>query len=131
MRDNQGGKTSTNSSWLFVTDFSSLSSPLVPLVAAVLLLLLSCFAALVSGKQVDKVSAKVEGAIFVRESDGTQSFVGGATVKLTGPVTLEAQTDENGKFSLSAVPFGTYAMVAFSPGLSAEASISVRVEYAP
>ena len=98
----------------------------VSTVAIVPLLIASCFALLASGKQIDTVGAKIEGTIFVTDSEGKQSFVPGATVKLTGPVTLETQTDENGRFALAAVPFGAYALEAVSPGLKAEASISVQ-----
>ena len=93
------------------------------------LLMTSCFATSASGKQNDTVGAKVEGTIFVKDSEGKQSFVPGATVKLTGPVTCETQTGENGKFGLVAVPFGTYTLEALSPGLRAEASIRVETSH--
>ena len=89
------------------------------------LLVTLCFVPLASGKQTDTVGAKIEGTIFVTDSEGKQSFVPGATVKLTGPVTCETQTDENGRYALAAVPFGTYALEALSPGLKAVASIRV------
>jgi len=90
------------------------------------LLVTLCFVPLASGKQTDIVGAKIEGTIFVTDSEGKQSFVPGATVKLTGPVTCETQTDENGRYALAAVPFGTYALEALSPGLKAVASIRVE-----
>src|SRR5690348_1842776 len=90
------------------------------------LLVTLCFVPLASGKQTDTVGAKVEGTIFVTDSEGKQSFVPGATVKLTGPVTCETQTDENGRYALEAVPFGTYELEAVSPGLKAVATISVQ-----
>jgi hypothetical protein len=63
------------------------------------LLVTLCVAPLASGKQTDTVGAKIEGTIFVTGSEGKQSFVPGATVKLTGPVTCETQTDENGRYA--------------------------------
>lgn len=90
------------------------------------LLVTLCFVPLASGKQTDTVGAKIEGTIFVTDSEGKQSFVPGATVKLTGPVTCETQTDENGRYALAVVPFGTYALEALSPGLKAVASIRVK-----
>lgn len=90
------------------------------------LLVTLCFVPLASGKQTDTVGAKIEGTIFVTDSEGKQSFVPGATVKLTGPVTCETQTDENGRYALAAVPFGTYALEALSPGLKAVAPIRVE-----
>jgi hypothetical protein len=64
------------------------------------LLITSFFALLASGKQIDIAGAKLEGTIFVTDSEGKHSFVPGATVKLTGAVTCEAQTDENGRYAL-------------------------------
>jgi TonB dependent receptor len=90
------------------------------------LLVTLCFVPLASGKQTDTVGAKIEGTIFVSDSEGKQSFVPGATVKLTGPVTCETQTDEKGRYALAAVPFGTYALEALSPGLKAVAWIRVE-----
>jgi hypothetical protein len=37
--------------------------------------------------------------VSVRDSSGGRSFVGGATVKLSGPVVLETQTDEKGNYA--------------------------------
>jgi hypothetical protein len=93
------------------------------------LLAILCFVPWASGKQTDTAGAEVEGTIFVKDSEGNQSFVPGATVKLTGPVTRETQTDENGRYALAAVPFGSYALEALSPGLKAEASISVKTAH--
>jgi TonB dependent receptor/Carboxypeptidase regulatory-like domain len=90
------------------------------------LLVTLCFVPLAPGKQTDTVGAKLEGTIFVTDSEGKQSFVPGATVKLTGPVTCETQTDENGRYALAGLPFGTYALEALSPGLKAVASIRVE-----
>jgi outer membrane receptor for ferrienterochelin and colicin len=98
----------------------------VSTVVIVPLLMTSCFALLASGKQIDTVGAKVEGTIFVTDSEGKQSFVAGATVKLTGPVTCDTLTDENGKYALEAVPFGTYVLEAVFPGLKAVAPIRVQ-----
>jgi outer membrane receptor for ferrienterochelin and colicin len=90
------------------------------------LLMASSFAVLASGKQIDTVGAKLEGTVFVTDSDGERSFIAGATVKVTGPVTCDTQTDENGKYACEAVRFGTYALEAVSPGLKAVATISVQ-----
>ncbi len=38
------------------------------------------------GKQANTASAKVEGTVFVRNSSERQSFVAGATVKLSAPI---------------------------------------------
>lgn len=101
-------------------------SRVISTIAILPLLMTLCFATWASGKQNDTVGAKIEGTIFVKDAEGNQSFVPGATVRLTGPVTCETQTDENGKFGLAAVPFGTYTLEALSTGLRAEASIRVE-----
>jgi carboxypeptidase family protein/TonB-dependent receptor-like protein len=94
--------------------------------AIVPLMMTFCFSPLAAGKQSDSADAKVEGTIFVIDSEGKQSVVAGATVKLTGPVTRETQTDENGKYALAAVPFGTYELEAVFPGLKAAAAMRVQ-----
>ena len=78
------------------------------------------------GKQANTASAKIEGTVFVRDSAGNQSFVAGATVRLTGPATLQAKTDPNGKYVVAAVPFGTYTVEAVLPGLEARQTIQVE-----
>lgn len=77
-------------------------------------------------RQGDTASAKVEGTVFVRDSAGNQSFVAGARVTLSGPTTLEAETDENGRYQFAAVILGTYTVEASSPGLKAMQAISVE-----
>jgi len=52
--------------------------------------------------------------------------VAGATVKLRGPATLETETDENGKYIVGPVPFGTYTVEAVFPGLKAVQAIRVE-----
>jgi len=126
MSTKQQQRLPSNPRLLFVAVVTSLRSQQV-LSLVIVALLLSCFAGVVSGKQNDVATAKLEGNIFVRDSEGNQSFVARATVKLTGPVTCETQTDENGRYAFAAVPFGTYALQASSPGLNAEASLSVQM----
>src|SRR5215470_13404229 len=127
MSNKQQEKLPSNPRLLLVAVVTSLGSHLALFLVIVPLLLLSCFAGAVSGKQGDTTNAKLVGTIFVRDSEGNQSFVAGVTVKLTGPATWETQTDENGRYAFAAVPFGDYALQAGSPGLNAEASISVQM----
>jgi hypothetical protein len=126
MSNKQDKRLPINPRSMFVIGVTSLWARVVSTVVIVPLLMTSCFALLASGKQIDTVGAKVEGTIFVTDSEGKQSFVPGATVKLTGPVTCATQTDENGRYALAAVPFGTYELEALSPGLKAVASIRVE-----
>jgi outer membrane receptor for ferrienterochelin and colicin len=85
-----------------------------------------CFVPGTLGRQAKTPSAKIEGTVFVRDSAGNQSFVSGATVRLDGPATLEAETDANGKYVVAAVPFGTYTVEVALPGLKALRTVQVE-----
>jgi len=74
----------------------------------------------------DRGSAKVEGTVFYLDAAGNQLSAAGAKVTFKGPVTLEVETDEAGKYVLAGVPAGTYTVEAALPGL--EATQTVRVE---
>ena len=78
------------------------------------------------GKQLNTTIAKVEGTVFIQDSAGDQSFVAGASVKLSGPATFETESDENGKYVIAAVPLGTYTVEAVSPGLKAVQAVHVE-----
>jgi hypothetical protein len=92
----------------------------------ILSLWITCFGSTTWGKQGGPDQARIEGAAFVQDSSGNRSFVAGATVKLSGPVTFEAETDENGRYVVTGVPFGIYTLEAFSPGL--KSLQTVRIE---
>src|SRR6266478_6384924 len=86
-----------------------------------------CLFAIASwGKQLNSPTAKVEGTVFIQDSRGNQSFVAGASVKLSGPATFETESDENGKYVIAAVPFGTYTVEAVSPGLKSVQAVHVE-----
>lgn len=107
----------------------AVTSPRILLASVIVIAFLpvnSCLAEVGSRQQDDSVSATVEGTVFVTDSEGNRSFVAGVTVKLSGRVTSETQTDKNGKYLLAAVPFGTYALEAHSPGLEAKISTSIQ-----
>jgi hypothetical protein len=92
------------------------------------LFLAICLFALASwGKQPNTGGAKVEGTVFVRDTAGNQSFVAGATVKFSGPATFETETDENGKYIVADVPFGTYELEVLFPGLQAQQTVRIEV----
>jgi hypothetical protein len=78
------------------------------------------------GKQLNTTTAKVEGTVFIQDSAGEQSFVPGASVKLSGPATFETESDENGKYVIAAVPLGAYTIEAVSPGLKAVQAVHVE-----
>jgi Carboxypeptidase regulatory-like domain len=85
-----------------------------------------CFVPGTLGSQANTPSAKIEGTVFVRDSAGNQSFASGATVRLDGAATLEAETDANGKYAVAAVPFGTYTVEVALPGLKALRTVQVE-----
>ena len=85
-----------------------------------------CFVPGTLGSQANTPSAKVAGTVFVRDSAGNQSLVSGATVRLDGPATLEAETDANGKYVVPSVPFGTYTVEVALPGLKALRTVQVE-----
>jgi outer membrane receptor for ferrienterochelin and colicin len=75
--------------------------------------------------QTPAATGRVEGAVFVGVSSG-HAFAAGATVRLSGPVVLETETDENGNYTFAAVASGTYRIEAFLSGL--EDAQTIRVE---
>src|SRR6266481_1546670 len=75
--------------------------------------------------QTPAATGRVEGAVFVGVSSG-HAFAAGATVRLSGPVVLETETDEHGNYTFAAVASGTYRIEAFLSDLEAAQSISVE-----
>ncbi len=71
-------------------------------------------------------AGRVTGVVFVRDSSGGRSFVGGATVKLSGPVVLETQTDEKGNYAFPPVAPGTYWIEVLFSALQAAQTITVE-----
>ena len=84
------------------------------------------FASVSRGTQLDGSFAKVTGAVFVEDSAGARSAVASAKVTLSGPAIIETETDEDGNFSVSSVPFGTYEVEAVAPGLAIRQTIRVE-----
>jgi len=71
-------------------------------------------------------AGRVTGVVFVSDPSGARSFVGGATVKLSGPVVLETQTDEKGNYAFPPVASGTYRIEVLFSGLQAAQTIIVE-----
>ncbi len=84
------------------------------------------FASVSRGAQPDGSFAKVTGAVFVEDSAGARSAVAGAKVTLSGPAIIETKTDEDGNFSVSSVPSGTYQVEAVAPGLAIRQTMRVE-----
>lgn len=75
--------------------------------------------------QTPAAMGRVEGAVSVGVSSGN-AFAAGATVRLSGPVVLETETDENGNYTFAAVASGSYRIEAFLSGLEAARTVSVE-----
>src|SRR5215470_7506064 len=78
--------------------------------------------------QADANTGRVKGFVFVGNPSGRYTLVAGATVKLSGPVELETETDEKGNYSFTSVPAGTYRVEAFFSGLQTAQTITVEVD---
>jgi hypothetical protein len=90
-----------------------------------LILAISSFTAVARGDERNGAVARVDGLVFVLDSAGNKSFVADASVKFSGPATFETESDENGKYIITAVPFGTYMVEAVAPGLMVRQQVHV------
>ena len=61
---------------------------------------------------------------------GDRLCVAGAKIVAIGPLTLETETDQEGKFTLGAVAPGNYTVIATFNGLRAEQTVKVKVNSA-
>jgi outer membrane receptor for ferrienterochelin and colicin len=102
------------------------SKPAVMFVFIFLLPAVWPFDSVARGAQPDRFFAKVTGIVFVEDSAGARSVVAGAKVTLSGPAIIETKTDEDGNFSVSSVPSGTYQVEAVAPGLAIRQTIRVE-----
>jgi outer membrane receptor for ferrienterochelin and colicin len=66
------------------------------------------------------------GTVFVTNSSGEQSFVSGARVTLSGPISMTTVSSESGTFSFVDIPVGTYTLEAASPGLNVVQTVRVE-----
>ena len=69
-------------------------------------------------------TGQLESTVFVLDSEG-RSFVAGAKVLLSGPSTLEAESDREGKCVFNNVAPGIYSMQVQFPGLEATQVVTV------
>src|ERR1700731_1301714 len=75
--------------------------------------------------QTPAATGRVEGFVFTGVSS-SHTVAAGATVRLSGPVVLETETDENGNYTFAEVASGTYRIEVFLSGLEATRTISVE-----
>ncbi|MBZ5656196.1 MAG: TonB-dependent receptor [Acidobacteriia bacterium] len=70
-------------------------------------------------------TGRLESTVFVVDSEG-RSFVPGAKIVLSGPSTLEAESDQEGKCVFTNVAPGTYSIQVQFPGLEAAETVAVE-----
>ena len=70
-------------------------------------------------------TGRLESTVFVLDSEG-RSFVAGAKVVLSGPSSLEAESDQEGKCVFVNVAPGTYSIQVQFPGLEAAETVTVE-----
>ena len=101
---------------------------LLPVAAKIVVALLavSCLALPSYSQDTGTEHATIHGTVFLRDASGNQCAVSGVTISLTGQVSLETETDQNGEFVLPAVPYGVYRAAVSSPGLKAVESVEVN-----
>ncbi len=72
-------------------------------------------------------TGRLDAMVFVMDSEG-RSYVAGAKVLLTGPTTVEAETDAEGKCTFVDVTPGNYSVEAQFPGLEGGDAIVVKAD---
>jgi hypothetical protein len=90
--------------------------------------LISLCASIAAGRQVHDANGKVEGAVFVRDSQGNPSALPLAKISLSGPVIIETESDEQGQFSIANVRPGQYVIKVSSSGFEAEKTVIVTAD---
>jgi TonB dependent receptor len=77
------------------------------------------------GQSTDPATGTVRGVVFTADADGGRSVVPATKISLDGPVHLEVQSDNEGKFACNAVPPGSYRVSAEAIGLAATQDVTV------
>jgi hypothetical protein len=93
--------------------------------AIFLALVVPWFAPRILAKEDSNAAGKLEGTAFVGDPDHG-SYVAGAKVVARGPVTLETETNADGKYAFVAVPAGSYTVKASFSGLEAKQAVLIE-----
>ena len=67
----------------------------------------------------------IQGVVLTSDPDGGRSVLPATKVSLDGPAHLEAESDQRGKFTVSAAPAGPYSITARAPGMVGTQDIQV------
>src|SRR5258708_12490109 len=73
----------------------------------------------------DPATGTLHGTVYTSGSNGEQLVVPGARVKLSGPSSLDIQTDGTGSYSLSDVSPGVYSIEVTTAGLPASTAATL------
>ena len=79
-----------------------------------------------SAQQTSTGRATIVGSVYVVNPSAEQSFVPGAKVELNGPVSMQTESNTDGKYSFVAIPVGSYTLEATFPGLKAVQIVRVE-----
>jgi hypothetical protein len=90
----------------------------------ILLLILASGLAMAFGQVKDPKGGVVEGIVFAGDSENPSPLTG-VKVVLSGPMTAETATDNDGKYLFQRVPAGSYKLEASFSGMTASETISV------
>jgi outer membrane receptor protein involved in Fe transport len=75
-----------------------------------------------------EATGTVQGVLFTLDSSGERSVVPAAELSLDGPTHIETESDGDGKFTINAVPPGSYTISAHGSGMSAAGKVVVAAE---
>lgn len=82
-------------------------------------------ASVAPGQSPGPATGTVQGEVFTTDADGGRSVLPDTRISLDGPSHIETQSTPQGKFALSAIPVGSYAITAQANGMAATQHIEV------
>jgi TonB dependent receptor/Carboxypeptidase regulatory-like domain len=90
-----------------------------------LVVVIGVLATSVSAQNTRQGTSSVQGVVFTIDSQGGHPVVPGAKISLDGPAHLEAKADAEGKFAISGIAPGSYAITAKAPGMAGAQNLIV------
>ena len=80
---------------------------------------LGLLSSLAFGQSSAPATGTIQGVVFTVDTDGALSVLPAAEISLDGATHIETQSNHEGKFVLSAIPAGSYAITGQAPGIAA------------